>query len=450
MRNLAIIGGGFAGTLAAIQALRIASEPCIIHWYEGAGAFGRGVAYGTADSSHLLNVRAGKMGATPNDIGGFFQWLDRTHPRRYNAHDFVPRMLYGDYVQHLLDDALIQDSKASLRRHASNILRAEKTEGGIRLFPERLEPLVVDSLILATGNEAPAIPSFVTDAVREHVGFVANPWDAPAHSILHQPDHRFKGRVCIIGSGLTAVDIALSVLSRHPACRATIVSRHGLLPAAHADAGPAAPALPLPHPTTLLGWWRLIRRQIQDHEAAGGNWREVIDSLRPHTPAAWHALPDHEKSRAYRHAMTHWNVHRHRMSEAIIEKWHARIQNKRLTQLSGHVLPIGLKDDRLQISVRKLGMEFELTADALILCSGPQTRIRHSANPLLQQMSQDGLLLAGPAGIGVKLEADHTASGVAAGQIFPMGTLVAGEWLECTAVPELRSQALKAAKWLVK
>ena len=450
MRHLAIIGGGFAGTMAAIHALRIANEHCILHWYEGSGTFGRGVAYGTNDKSHLLNVRAGKMGATPNDIGGFFQWLQHHHSQRFTAHDFVPRMLYGDYIEHLLHDALKHDTHIALRKHASVITHIEQTPEGLKLFPERLEPVLVEKLILASGNESPNIPAFVTPEIQEHAGFVANPWDTPAGSVLNMPEHTFKGRACIIGSGLTAVDIALSVLSRHPQCKVVVVSRHGLLPAHHNEEGPPAPALPQPLPTTTLGWWRLIRQQVREHEAQGGNWRAVIDGLRPHTANAWRALSEAEKARAYRHTLSHWNIHRHRMAQNIADTWNARTEAKRLMQLAGHVQPITLTDEgRMNICVRKLGMEFDIMADALILCNGPQQRLGRSANPLLQQMMQDGLLRPGPVGMGAALASDHTATGIATGRIYPMGTLIAGEWLECTAVPELRGQALKAAEWLV-
>jgi uncharacterized NAD(P)/FAD-binding protein YdhS len=45
---------------------------------------------------------------------------------------------------------------------------------------------------------------------------------------------------------------------------------------------------------------------------------------------------------------------------------------------------------------------------------------------------------------------DHTAKGKASDAIFPLGSLLVGELLECTAVPELREQADKTAAEIMK
>ena len=53
---------------------------------------------------HLLNVPAGKMGAFPDDVENFYRWLlNRGH--RYEAHSFVPRMIFGEYLRETLHEA---------------------------------------------------------------------------------------------------------------------------------------------------------------------------------------------------------------------------------------------------------------------------------------------------------------------------------------------------------
>src|ERR1700677_517923 len=105
--DIAIVGGGFSGTLVAYQLVQARKDLRIALIERSKGA-GRGVAYGTTDPKHLLNVQADKMGAFPDDIGHFYRWL-QAHPQNVEAAGitelrpdaFVPRLLFGDYIQHL-------------------------------------------------------------------------------------------------------------------------------------------------------------------------------------------------------------------------------------------------------------------------------------------------------------------------------------------------------------
>ncbi len=73
--ELAIVGAGYGGTQTLAELVRQATGPLRIHLIESRRALSLGVAYSTTDGSHLLNVRAAKMGAFADDIGGFYDWL---------------------------------------------------------------------------------------------------------------------------------------------------------------------------------------------------------------------------------------------------------------------------------------------------------------------------------------------------------------------------------------
>src|SRR3546814_20182950 len=66
--------------------------------------------------------------------------------------------------------------------------------------------------------------------------------------------------------------------------------------------------------TVLL---RDIRREIAAAEREGGDWRMVIDALRPVTQSLWQGLPVAEKRRFLRHLRSWWDVHRHRMAPEV-------------------------------------------------------------------------------------------------------------------------------------
>ena len=72
--DIAIIGGGAAGVLAAIQCLRQATMPLRIVLFEPGPRLAEGVAYATDRAEHLLNVPTGRMSALPDLPDDFLDW----------------------------------------------------------------------------------------------------------------------------------------------------------------------------------------------------------------------------------------------------------------------------------------------------------------------------------------------------------------------------------------
>jgi uncharacterized NAD(P)/FAD-binding protein YdhS len=109
--DVIIVGSGYSGTMVAVHLAR-AQRGLRVALIDSSKTFGRGVAYGTTDPKHLLNVPADQMGAFPDDIGHFYQWL-QAHPanlgaagiRELRPDAFIPRPVFGDYIQDLLREA---------------------------------------------------------------------------------------------------------------------------------------------------------------------------------------------------------------------------------------------------------------------------------------------------------------------------------------------------------
>lgn len=59
--RLVIVGGGYTGAVLAMNAARIGTEPLDITMVEPAAEPGRGIAYGTQDPSHRINVPSDRM-----------------------------------------------------------------------------------------------------------------------------------------------------------------------------------------------------------------------------------------------------------------------------------------------------------------------------------------------------------------------------------------------------
>src|SRR5256885_17253464 len=96
---VAIIGGGFSGTIIAAQLARRGIPSALI---DGSGRAGKGVAYSTTEPAHLLNVRAEGMSAwagEPDDFARHFE------AEGGDARGFAQRRLFARYLGGILDEA---------------------------------------------------------------------------------------------------------------------------------------------------------------------------------------------------------------------------------------------------------------------------------------------------------------------------------------------------------
>src|ERR1700712_2544610 len=88
--GIAIVGAGFSGTLLALHLLQRVPPHTRVVLIERNAQFGRGPAYSTGNSSHLLNVPAGKMSAFHSRPGDFLQWLRGLSPEELCDIDTKP------------------------------------------------------------------------------------------------------------------------------------------------------------------------------------------------------------------------------------------------------------------------------------------------------------------------------------------------------------------------
>ncbi|KRF01846.1 pyridine nucleotide-disulfide oxidoreductase [Frateuria sp. Soil773] len=443
-RRVAIIGGGAAAAALLSELLEHRpARPLHLDWYTGGGRAGRGVAYGTDSPRHLLNVRAASMSMFAGRPRGFLDYAQQGDPSVAGT-DFLPRRLYGDYLEAEVARALAQ-------ARASGI--------DVRVMPFAVDALVpesdgvtvlqgeesrrVDAAVLALGA-LPAQPlAGVEDEAIAGGGYVVDPWAFLAQ-VRPDPSPR---EVVLIGLGLTAVDVLLELSAQWPNARFTAISRHGLLPEAHR----ASAAVPADDGGSLVEamreapgirpWMRLLREAT----AASRDWRPVIDSLRPHTAALWAELPRDERARFLRHARWAWERIRHRLPPQINEAIAALEQDGRLQRRRGRVQSVRRGDGgRLQLQVSHAGgAPVPLQADLVIQTVGLDTDVRRTPHPLVRQLVTNGHVMPDPLGMGMQASADGRLlhEGKPWERLFAMGSLLRGTLWESTAMPEIRQQA---------
>ncbi|HMC98090.1 MAG TPA: FAD/NAD(P)-binding protein, partial [Flavobacteriales bacterium] len=66
VKHIGIIGGGFTGTMTAVQLIERSNGPLEIVILNDRGTFNKGMAYDPYSKDHLLNVTAAKMSAYPD------------------------------------------------------------------------------------------------------------------------------------------------------------------------------------------------------------------------------------------------------------------------------------------------------------------------------------------------------------------------------------------------
>lgn len=116
--DLAIVGGGAAGVLVALHALRTATAALHVTLFEPASALAQGIAYATPWPEHLLNVPAGKMSALPDAPDDFLDYLLQVDafpglPRDAVAAEYAPRRCYAAYLQTRLEQAQASSPRSS-------------------------------------------------------------------------------------------------------------------------------------------------------------------------------------------------------------------------------------------------------------------------------------------------------------------------------------------------
>ncbi|WP_250033265.1 FAD/NAD(P)-binding protein [Paractinoplanes maris] len=411
VRTVAVVGGGCAGVLATRELLRGTGDRVVLIEPDEPGG---GLAYGSARPWHLLNSRAGAMSADPDDPGHFARWAG------CSPGEFRPRAEYGRYLRDVFA-SLASEDRLTVRRSRAAGLSAT----GVRLADG--SEVRADGVVVATGNPAPAQPVGRPD----HPDYVADPWAKGALEAIPS-----DVPVLLVGAGLTAIDVALTLTASDRDAPITAVSRRGQLPLTHTEVAAPPVGLALDDCTTL----RDIVRAVRAEAARAGDWRAVVDGLRPYLDEMWTAFTPDEQDAFLRHLARPWECHRHRMAPSVGARVASLRQDGRLEVRAGGIRsmtapPAGGLLVELEAGVQWFG--------AVVNCAGPG-RLPAAAGSFVGSLLEAGQARVGPHGLGLDIDpAGRLIS--AGGRVQPdrwlIGPLRRGAKWETTAVPEIRSQA---------
>jgi uncharacterized NAD(P)/FAD-binding protein YdhS len=420
-RHIVIIGAGASGALACAQILKQASDQDIlIHWIGDQAPFALGLAYGTQEIEHLLNVRVQAMSAFPSEPGHLALWMKQAHPEwDIEKSPFIPRMYFGQYLRGLVDE---KDTRVNFRHDEA--VRVEINEGRYRVVTKNGDFFPADDVVLAMGNlrASSRLGTITPDQL---------------HKI--SPADLKEKKVLLIGTGLTMFDTAISLRKtglKHPI---TAISRRGLIPRAHCDYKPIPAANAqassafseqiheaLLVNSSLASALRVFRDECRLAEKMGSDWRAVFDLIRPKTQFFWKEMNPMLRTRFAKHLRPYWDVHRHRVAPDI-----------------DNIIQSMIKSGALQIKKQRATRDFTSQFDLQIDCAGFANDIRSALSPLVHSLIENDLVEIDRPAFSFHSHPKHP-------RIYVAGPLLKGLLWESVAIPEIRVLAEQLARQLTE
>lgn len=428
VRPVAIVGGGAAGVWqAAWLAARGVADIDIV---EPDARLGRGLAYSTPNPDHLLNVTPGKMDAHPvPGFEGFVPWLARkglTAPD-----DYHPRGVFGDYME----DIVAQVRRAAnVRHHRAKAVSIARTGTGYKVKLDDGRTVAARHVVLALGNLPPHPIAPGVDDPR----VVENPWAVLPASAA---DAR---RAVVAGTGLTAIDVIVSLIDASPNVRVTLTAQRPFVPPVDVltDGWPGAEKAPVLPPSRI---WRWVVAEIR-RDPSHVHWVSVFEGMKTQAGRIWRAWTSAERATFARHGLRHWLHHRHRTPPPSHRLMRRLIATGQVDIRQGRVGDVRPDRDGVRLTVGGR----ETVADLAVNATGPSVRPEDS--PFLAAAVGAGLLTVDPLGLGVAVDGAGQALG-ADGRAVP-GLWVLGAWtrgshFEVVPVPLLRKHAAAIAERVV-
>ncbi|MEO7320376.1 MAG: FAD/NAD(P)-binding protein [Nitrosospira sp.] len=444
VKVIMIIGAGYSGTITAVNILRqnLGVQVRVILVDRNTRP-GRGLAYRTWDDNFLLNVPAGNMSALTDDPNHFVKFCQDIDPA-FNAGTFVSRRLYGDYLEFILRQETERSGETLLEEiHCEAIaVRQQSGDNAYQVDLADGRSLRSDQVVLAFGHFPPEDPVPVAN-VYETGTYISNPWDSAALECIHGDTP-----VALLGAGLTALDVLFRLTSNNDTRKIYLISRRGLVPQPHRSHPKAPVVAGFPTflknvPPTVRAYFRALRLQIKKNAAQGGDWRDVINALRPHTPEIWRCFSVAERQKFLSRVVPYWDIHRHRLAPAAHLRLSGMLKSGQVEAIAGYVQDYKMCGENVSIEIRErhTGRSRKLNVGRVVNCTGPNCNIAKITVPLIVQLKNEGYLKQDPNKLGFEVNDRYQVinnQGHPARNLFYVGPALKASYWEAIAIPELR------------
>jgi len=438
-RSIVIVGGGASDVILALHLLQLPLPDLRVTVVEKRPSFGRGLAYSTTLRDHLLNVSAEGMSAYADDPEHFRRWLaKRGLGRPPDTPYYAPRGTYGDYLEELIT-TLEKEEPARLRLVRGEAASITPTASGVEVLLANGASLVARTAVLAVGHDELPAPS-MRFAIR-----MGSAEDTPLDP---------SAPVLILGTGLSMVDAWLSLEAGGHRGAIIAVSRRGLLPWPHRPGRPMRlDSADIPLGTELSYFVDWFRDLVHETKQSGGDWRDVVDGLRPFNQRIWQSWPASAKRRFLNHTKAWWDIHRHRMAPDIHARMRDALRTDRLTVLAARILAVREEEGTLAIDIqhRQSRAVETLRVARVYDCTGIAKNLEEGSLAIVRSLIERGLARADPFKLGLDVTRECAvidSDGAASDKLFAVGPLTRGTFFEIDAVPDIRVQCKALAQRL--
>ena len=458
MTKIGIIGGGFTGTMSAVQLIDKYQEPCEIILINEGESLNKGIAYNPYSDKHLLNVIAGKMSAFPDKPDHFLEWVMKRpdyieKDKSLIANAFLPRALYGLYLVDIWENYL-QIAKAKAIKITvinSLVVDLETTDNNILIHLENDTDLQIDYCIIATGNQTPGNPKIKNMDFYNSKNYFKNPWKID--SVIDTKDDL---PVLIVGNGLTMVDTVLGLLEQGFKNEIFSISPNGfnILPHRHNGLKYSKLADDLKEDLSLYELTKIVNKHIKTVREYGVSAEPIIDSLRPYTQKIWMSLTEKEKDLFMSRLRHLWGVARHRIPLHSHDKIQQLRIDGKLHINSGRVINYTEKPNYIEVEYfdKKENQVKTIITSRVINCIGPETDLMKLDKSFLKNCLLKGILTQDKLKLGIRANTETfqiiDSENKPHENLFTIGSNLKGELWESTAINELRVQAEKLAEIL--
>ena len=484
--TIAILGGGPTGVSLCLQlnqalnALKPNARISILV-FEKQTEIGFGLPYSIPEDAFCINLPKEYMALTPGEYHHFSAWLTERYPAEGST--FPPRHYFGEYAQERLRTINTSPELEIIPRseHAVfDVLAVDNNHYQIHAWHKKKKVTYdVNYVIVATGH----LPSDLFAHLHTLRQCQSNPWDMSRYQNI--PTHHHVG---IIGTRLTAIDVALKLNQQRHQGKISMISRHGLLSAVrgtHAvpklqylipeniqrllhscNSKTLLPSLIqlleqdiapyLPPSRSLAETLKVIKtlnptkrinQEIQQAEANNTAWQSVLSCFYQIIFRIWPTLPPLQQ----RHFLeTYSSVMLTFLCSFPLNSAYVIQSMMQSRQLSIHKGLASIEKTPTDFSIR-LGQGKSLRCDNLILATGsgdnPETV------PLLANMLKRQLLKKHDLGgicIDTKTYQVLTENPISPSQIYALGDLVKGACFKMIELGQVVEQARIVTNHIVK
>jgi uncharacterized NAD(P)/FAD-binding protein YdhS len=430
--SVTIVGGGASGVLVAAHLLADPARDLRVTLIEKTDRIGQGLAYSARQRDHRVNVPARGMSAFADQPQHFLDWLKKQQSNvPADGWIFVQRATYGQYLAHVLEQAG-RSREGRLTVLNETVTGITETKAGVDVVLGNGSSVLSDFAVLAVGHETqPARSRGI--AVR-----LGSEDDTPL-----DPD----ATVMVLGSGLSMVDTWLSLAHANHTGPILVLSRNGLLPRSHRDVAPIEiDAADVPFGTNLNYLVKWFRSLVADTERQGGDWRSVVDGLRPYNQRLWQSWTEHTRRQFLRHLRPWWNIHRHRLPPDLFNRLDDAVRSGQVNLIAGEFLDVARSGDQVVATIRPRGetRTREIVVDRVYDCGGVSVDVLASSNPVVVELVRRGR--ARPDALNIGLDVSDSCAmigddGKPSERVRVVGPLTRGQFFEIEAIPDIRRQA---------